>query len=840
MSKAVINATGPKATPRVRQLTAGLIRHLHDFARENELTVDEWMVGVELMNAAGRMSDSKRNEGQLLCDILGLESLVDEITFKLASAAADEPTATAILGPFYRHGAPELPMGSCIVSKEVNETGDRTLMHGTVTDFKTGKPIEGAVIDVWHTAPNGLYEQQDPNQPDMNLRGRFTTGKDGAYSFYCLRPVPYPIPYDGPAGLQIAAPGYKPIVTQIFDRQSKYLEDDAVFAVKDSLIVDFKPFQGDPNADFELPYDFKMASFEDAKKEEVSRIRRIMEGSKITLGQYMWERIHQIGVDTVFGVPGDFNLQFLDSIYLTKGLRFITNQNELNGAYAADGYSRVKNVPGCLVTTHGVGELSALNGIAGSMSEHVKLIHVVGQTTRGMQKAKMMIHHSIGAKPDHQVYNKASEGFRVAAAELWDVESAPGEIDRVLRECVMKSSPVYIFLPLDLSAEMVDTSLLDEKIDLEPKVDKAAEDAAVKAIAAAVGEAKHPTIVVDALVHRFGAAEEAKQLVDALSVPFFSTPMGKGIVDETHAQFVGVWNGEVSSPGVKEAAKQADLTITLGYIPADTNSAGFSRPLAEERTIHINPHDVIQKIPKPTLPGPRTPLDANASHLTQSALWPAIEAFLRPGDVLLSETGTSSTGVSDMTFPANIRLNTQIYYASIGWATAATLGVDVARRELAAEGGRTILFTGDGSMALTIQEIGTMIKNKCKVILFVLNNEGYTVERLIWGARQPYNDIVPHDYSHLLPLYKHPSPETSYHRATTSQELQAILQKPQLQDLQDVQLVEVVLDKLDTSWKLSGVLAFRSQEHRDYLTREGFVDTYGGWGWIWMGGLGGR
>lgn len=286
-TQSVINATGPKATPRVRQLTASLIQHLHDFARENELTVDEWMAGVELMNAAGRMSDDKRNEGQLVCDVLGLESLVDEITYKLASDAADEPTATAILGPFYRHNAPELSMGSCIVSKEINEQGDRTWMHGTITDFKTGQPIEGAVVDVWHTAPNGLYEQQDPNQPEMNLRGRFTTGKDGKYDFYCLRPVPYPIPFDGPAGkiLQaldrhpmrpahihflLSAPGYKPVVTQIFDRQSKYIEDDAVFAVKDSLIVDFNPFKGDDKADFELPYDFKLASFDDAKKGSVN------------------------------------------------------------------------------------------------------------------------------------------------------------------------------------------------------------------------------------------------------------------------------------------------------------------------------------------------------------------------------------------------------------------------------------------------------------------------------------------------------------------------------------------------------------------------------------------
>ena len=322
-----------------------------------------------------------------------------------------------------------------------------------------------------------------------------------------------------------------------------------------------------------------------------------MAESKITLGRYMWERIHQIGVDTIFGVPGDFNLQFLDSIFHVDGLKWVGNQNELNAAYAADGYARIKNIPGCLVTTHGVGELSALNGIAGSMSENVKIVHVVGQTTRVMQQNHMMIHHSIGAKPNHQVYNKASEGLRFAAAELWDVQSAPGEIDRVLKECVIKSGPVYIFLPLDLSAEMVDKSLLEKKLDLSPQVDQQAQEKAVKAITAAIAEAKQPTVLVDALVQRFGAANEAKKVVQMLNVPFFSTVMGKGIVDETEETFVGVWNGEISTPGVKEVAKAADLVITLGYLPCDTNTAGFSRQLEENKMIHINPFDVIVSPP---------------------------------------------------------------------------------------------------------------------------------------------------------------------------------------------------------------------------------------------------
>lgn len=151
------------------------------------------------INEAGQMSTDVRNEGQLVCDVLGLESLVDEITYKLASEAEDQPTATAILGPFWRKDAPRKKMGESIILKEMSD-GERTHMHGTVTDFKTGKPVEGAELDIWHTAPNGMYEQQDPDQPDFNLRGRFTTGPDGKYDFYCLKPTAYPIPFDGPAG----------------------------------------------------------------------------------------------------------------------------------------------------------------------------------------------------------------------------------------------------------------------------------------------------------------------------------------------------------------------------------------------------------------------------------------------------------------------------------------------------------------------------------------------------------------------------------------------------------------------------------------------------------------
>jgi catechol 1,2-dioxygenase len=234
------------------------------------------------------MSDDRRNETQLLSDILGLESLVDEITSKLLGSSTTE-TPSAILGPFYRRDSPLFPNGSSIVSGLTpaapwydKAIADSAFIHGTVLSNPPGgkgapAPLPGAVVDVWHTAPNGLYEQQDASQLDMNLRGRFTTDASGRYALYALRPVAYPVPQDGPAGkllklldrhafrpshvhFVVTAAGHRPLTTQVFDRADEYLSEDAVFAVKEELIVDFVPREGDPQAKWELEYDFVLGA----------------------------------------------------------------------------------------------------------------------------------------------------------------------------------------------------------------------------------------------------------------------------------------------------------------------------------------------------------------------------------------------------------------------------------------------------------------------------------------------------------------------------------------------------------------------------------------------------
>lgn len=263
----VLRAYGDTPDPRLRELLTSLIRHLHAFAVETELTSAEWMAGLQFLTAVGQLCDDERQEFVLLSDVLGLSSLVETLN------GPQGATEATVLGPFYLAGAPRRELGAAIGRPQ---DGEPTLIRGRVTDTR-GMPIAAASLDVWQCASNGLYDIQDPHQPEFNLRGVFTTGADGAYSFRAVRPVSYPVPVDGPVGAIfrstgrhhwraahvhaiVRAPGYRPVTTHIFDAANEFNDSDAVFGVRDSLVREFRPAgDGDPgdvayvaDADFAL------------------------------------------------------------------------------------------------------------------------------------------------------------------------------------------------------------------------------------------------------------------------------------------------------------------------------------------------------------------------------------------------------------------------------------------------------------------------------------------------------------------------------------------------------------------------------------------------------------
>ncbi len=244
----VLNSMANAPNARLKAVMESFITHLHAFLREVEPTQDEWMQGIHFLTRTGWMCDDKRQEFILLSDITGTTMLVDAINHRSQNGA----TESTIFGPFYREGAPELPLGASISQ---DGRGEPAVISGRVLSID-GTPIPNALLDVWETDENGLYEQQDPEQPDMNLRGKFRTDSDGRYLFVGIKPVSYPIPDDGPVGqllrslgrhpyrpahihLLISAEGYHSVTTHLFVQGDPYLDSDAVFGTKDSLVVDF-------------------------------------------------------------------------------------------------------------------------------------------------------------------------------------------------------------------------------------------------------------------------------------------------------------------------------------------------------------------------------------------------------------------------------------------------------------------------------------------------------------------------------------------------------------------------------------------------------------------------
>lgn len=251
--------------PRLRNVMIALVKHLHAFIKDVELTESEWEHAISFLTRTGQICTDTRQEFILLSDVLGVSMLVDAINHRRPSGA----TENTVFGPFHVDNAPERPMGSNI---SLDGKGTLCLYHGRVLDLD-GNPIANALVDVWSDNDEGFYDVQQPEiQPPMNNRGVFRTGDDGHYSFIGIKPVSYPIPDDGPVGgmltalgrhpyrpahmhFLVTADGYDKVTTHIFVAGDPYLKSDAVFGVKDSLIVDYEE-SGNPDVPWKAFYNF--------------------------------------------------------------------------------------------------------------------------------------------------------------------------------------------------------------------------------------------------------------------------------------------------------------------------------------------------------------------------------------------------------------------------------------------------------------------------------------------------------------------------------------------------------------------------------------------------------
>jgi indolepyruvate decarboxylase len=475
--------------------------------------------------------------------------------------------------------------------------------------------------------------------------------------------------------------------------------------------------------------------------------------------------LKQLGIRDVFGVPGDFSFAIDDAICNDPDLRWIGSSNELNASFAADGYARVQGFA-ALATTFGVGELIALCGVAGSYTEHLPVFHLVGLPNLKTQREHRLVHHTLG-NGEFDLFAKMARPA-VCASAMLTPENAVLETARLVTAALTHRRPVYLAIPADCAEAPL---LARETVAPPPPPgsDPGALAEAVDAMAAKLARAKTAAILAGYLIPRLGVAAEALALVEATGLPFATMLMDKTALDETHPQYMGMYDGRLMNPEIREFIESCDCVLNLGALWSDLNTGAFTARIDPARMMGVMHHTVRvghavfpqvemrdaltalarkvrrKQVPAPKVHGLGEPQGSPRDRITPDYLYPRWEQFFRPGDLVIAETGTVSFGLSFARMPRGSVFLNQTLWASMGWATPAAFGA-----ALAAPQRRTILITGDGSHQFTVQEVGQFCRYGLKPIIFCLNNQGYLIERLL--CKDPlssYNDVAPWNYYQL-------------------------------------------------------------------------------------------
>ena len=483
-----------------------------------------------------------------------------------------------------------------------------------------------------------------------------------------------------------------------------------------------------------------------------------------TVIQHVLRRLKEIGVDDVFGVAGDYAFPVNDAIVEDPALNWISCCNELNAAYAADGYARMRDVA-ALCTTYGVGELAAMSGVAGAYAEHLPVFHLVGTPNSATQEGRALAHHTLG-NGEFDLFHRMAEPIVCASAALTP-QNAASETERLIAAALYHRRPVYLAIPSDVANTPV---LADSPSVSAPTSDPASLAAATDAVAAALNNAGEACVLPGILLRRLCLQGAAAAFVDGAGLPFATMFADKSVLGEDHPNYIGMYVGRLMGEPVRAFVESCDVVVMLGARLTDGNAAGGTVRLDPAKVIAIDHHrttvgttvyrnveiaDIlaelsarITKRAEPPAIAPETlgPIVGGGEDpITANALYPRWAGFFRPDDVIITDTGTSSLGLALAQLPHGAEFHNQTLWASIGWATPAAFG--------AAKGApdrRLILITGEGSHQMTAQEISQLGRHGLRPIVFVLNNSGYLSERMLCkDMALGYNDIAAWSYVEL-------------------------------------------------------------------------------------------
>jgi indolepyruvate decarboxylase len=504
-----------------------------------------------------------------------------------------------------------------------------------------------------------------------------------------------------------------------------------------------------------------MARKSTSAKSEAKPIAKI--APDLTIGSYLIQRLQDYGLTDIFGIPGDFVLQFYGMLEESP-IRVIGCTREDCAGYAADGYARIQGM-GAVCVTYCVGGLSLCNSIAGAFAEKSAVVVISGAPGVDERRSNPLLHHRVR---DFNTQREVFEKITVASAALDDPLTAFREIDRCLEAAVRFKRPVYLELPRDRVHARCPYPHVPQTETFTSDVDALKES--LTEAQRTINACKKPVIIAGVEIHRFGLADELVKFAEKNTIPMCATLLGKSVVSEKHPLYLGIYEGAMCRDALRRYVEESDCLIMLGAFLTDIDMGIFTAHLdpgkciystsEQTRISHHHFHDIlitdfVRGLGKLPLKAPKRPMLARPkgaeakftlkpeAKVTNARLFARINELLDESMIVIADVGDCLFGAADLTIYKKTEFLSPAYYTSMGFAIPASVGVNVAAPDR-----RAIVLVGDGAFQMTCMELSTAVRHGFNPIVIVLNNKGYTTERFLQEG--PFNDILNWNY-HRMP-----------------------------------------------------------------------------------------
>jgi TPP-dependent 2-oxoacid decarboxylase len=489
-----------------------------------------------------------------------------------------------------------------------------------------------------------------------------------------------------------------------------------------------------------------------------------MEAGEVTIGEYLINKLYEHGLRHAFGIPGDYVLAFYKQLYDSR-IKLINTCDEQAAGFAANAYARLRGL-GAVCITYGVGGLKVVNTTAQAYAEESPVVVISGAPGIKEQAGNPLLHHKV---KNFDTQLKVFEQLTVAQAVLDNPETASQEINRVLGAAICYRRPVYIELPRDMvSAKIVP---VEEKMQL-PDVDKGPFKEALAEAVDMINQAKNPVLIAGVELLRYGMHTAFRKLVEKTNIPVTSTTLGKSAFGERDPHYIGLYEGGASREQVRQYVEDSDCAILLGVLLTDLDLGIFTAHLdqgksiystSEKTSIRFHTYNAvylngflmgllqadIHPRPAPEIPllaAPAVFKPLPGTKITVDRLFQRLETFFDEDTFVIADTGDATFGSADITIPRAAEFMSSAYYATLGFAVPASIGVQLALPKL-----RPLVLVGDGAFQMTGMELSTAARYGLNPIVIVLNNFGYGTERPMLDGK--FNDVAPWQYARLPDLF---------------------------------------------------------------------------------------